>query len=547
MSKFYLVFVVFILLSVDLFSQDTDKGQIHGNFQIDAQLYNQDTLIGADVPAEKMGLNSYANFTYTRDKFTAGIRYEGYFPAMNGFDKKNNGVGIPYKYASYTNQDLNITVGNFYEQFGNGLILRVYEDKTLDYDYALEGIKINYKLYNGVYVKAIYGKQRNYWSKSPGLVRGIDGEFSINEMFEKLTDKKTKLTLGGSFVSKYQKDNDPLYKLPENVGASAGRINIMRGKFSLSGEYAYKINDPSGVNGKIYKPGDATLINATYSQKGLGIYLSAKRIDNMSFQSDRGATGKDLNINTLPDITKTHTFALEAMYPYAIQPNGEMGYQAEVIYKIKKKTKLGGKYGTTIDINFSQISDIQKSALNDSTPIGQAGTLGYNSNYFAFGDDLFFQDLNVEIERKINKKFKTEFVYQNLIYNNHIFTNGDYHGIIYTNVAIANLTYKLKSRKAIRTEMQWMGTKQDKGDWAMFLVEYSIPHWFFTAWDLYNYGNSDNTKRLHYYYGAIGYVNKTNRIQIGYGRQREGVVCAGGVCRYVPASNGLTISITSTF
>ncbi len=547
MKIFYLSFVAIFIISTNLFSQDLDKGQIHGNFQIDAQLYNQDTLIGADVPDEKMGLNSYANFTYTRDKFTAGIRYEGYFPAMNGFDKKNNGVGIPYKYASYTNQDLNITVGNFYEQFGNGLILRVYEDKTLDYDYALEGIKINYKLYNGVYVKAVYGKQRNYWSKSPGLVRGVDGEFSINEIFTKLAEKKTKLTLGGSFVSKYQKDNDPLYKLPENVGASAGRINLMRGKFSLSGEYAYKINDPSGVNGKIYKPGEALLLNATYSQKGLGVYLSAKRIDNMSFQSDRSATGKDLNINTLPDITKTHTFALEAMYPYAIQPNGEMGYQAEVIYKIKKKSKLGGKYGTTIDVNFSQISSIQQSAINDTTPIGQAGTLGYKSDFLAFGDDLFFQDLNVEIERKISKKFKTEFVYQNLIYNNHIFTNGDYHGIIYTNVAIANLTYKLKSRKALRTELQWMGTQQDKGDWGMLLFEYSIPHWFFTVWDMYNYGNSDPNKQLHYYYGAIGYVNKTNRIQIGYGRQREGVVCAGGVCRYVPASNGLTISITSSF
>lgn len=546
MKKFLLI-QLYIIISIKLFSQDLNLGQIHGNFQIDAQLYSADSLIGADVPDEKMGLNSYANFTYTRENFTAGIRYEGYFPALNGFDKKNNGVGIPYKFASYTNEDLNITVGSFYEQFGNGLILRVYEDKTLDYDYALEGVKINYKLYNGVYIKAIYGKQRYYWSKSPGLVRGVDGEISINELSEKLSDKKTKLIVGGSFVSKYQKDNDPLYNLPENVGATAGRINIMRGKFNLSSEYAYKINDPSGVNGKIYKHGEALLLNATYSTKGLGIYASAKRIDNMSFQSDRNATGKDLNINTLPDITQTHTYSLEAMYPYAIQPNGEMGFQSEIIYKVKKHTKLGGKYGTTVDINFSQIRNIKQNALNDTTPIGESGTLGYTSNFFEIGNEMFYQDLNVEIERKINKKFKGALTYQNLIYNNRIFTNGDYHGTIYTNVAIADLTYKFSSRKALRTELQWMGTQQDKGDWGMLLVEYSIPHWFFTAWDLYNYGNPDNSKKLHYYYGAIGYVNRTNRIQIGYGRQREGVVCAGGVCRYVPASNGLTVSITSSF
>ncbi len=79
----------------------------------------------------------------------------------------------------------------------------------------------------------------------------FEAEFAINDIFEKLADKKTKLTVGGSFVSKFQADKDPIYKLPENVGAYASRINLYRGKFSLTGEYAYKINDPSGVNGKI--------------------------------------------------------------------------------------------------------------------------------------------------------------------------------------------------------------------------------------------------------------------------------------------------------
>ncbi len=547
MKKIILLFTILAFTFSSLQSQNADLGQIHGNFQMDAQLYNNDSLIGANVPSEKMGLNSYANFNYTRGKFNAGIRYEGYFPALNGFDAKNNGVGIPYKYASYTSEDLTVTVGNFYEQFGNGLVLRVYEDKALDYDYALEGVKLNYKPYKGVYIKAVYGKQRYYWNTGTGLVRGIDGEFAINDIIEKLADKKTKLTLGGSFVSKYQADKDPIYKLPENVGASAARINLYRGKFSLTGEYAYKINDPSGVNDKIYKPGEALIVNATYSQKGLGIYASAKRVDNMSFQSDRNADGKDLNINSLPDITKTHSYALLAMYPYAIQPNGEIGFQAEVIYKIKKKSLLGGKYGTTIDVNYSRVHNIQETQINDTIAIGESGSLGYNSNFFEFSKEVFFSDLNIEISRKFNKKVKATVVYQNLVFNNSVFNNGNYHKTIYSDVAIADITYKFTSRKALRTEMQWLRTNQDKGEWGMLMLEYSMPHWFFSVWDMYNYGNPEENKQVHYYYGAVGYINKANRIQIGYGRQREGVICAGGVCRYVPASNGLSVSITSSF
>jgi len=93
-----------------------------------------------------------------------------------------------------------------------------------------------------------------------------------------------------------------------------------------------------------------------------------------------------------------------------------------------------------------------------------------------------------------------------------------------------------------------MYTKQDKGNWAMGLLEYSVsPSWFFTIIDQYNYGNSDEAHQTHYYKAAIGYTKKANRIQIGYGKQREGILCVGGVCRAVPAANGFTISITSSF
>ena len=103
------------------------------------------------------------------------------------------------------------------------------------------------------------------------------------------------------------------------------------------GEYAYKINDPSTANNFIYKPGECLLLSGTYSQRGLGIMVSAKRVDNMDYRSNRAATGSALAINYIPAITKIHTYNLSAYYPYATQPNGEMGLQAEVLYKFKKQ------------------------------------------------------------------------------------------------------------------------------------------------------------------------------------------------------------------
>jgi hypothetical protein len=111
-----------------------------------------------------------------------------------------------------------------------------------------------------------------------------------------------------------------------------------------------------------------------------------------------------------------------------------------------------------------------------------------------------------------------------------------------------DFTYKLSSTKSLRIEYEQLLTKQDKGDWAMLMVEYNIaPKWFFSIMDQYNYGNPDDDLKLHYYTAAMAFVQGPHRISLAYGRQREGLLCVGGVCRQVPASNGFTLNISTSF
>lgn len=558
MIKSIIKTIVFLLLINNVFSQENNEGQLSGNFQADIQYYNPDSLIGAPAVPEKLLMNSYANINYVKGDFSAGIRYEGYLNTLQGYDSRNNGVGIPYRWASYKKGDLHITVGNFYEQFGSGLIFRAYEEKSLGYDNAMEGVGIKYNPYKGVYIKGVIGKQRQFFQEDSkgysylrngnGIVRGVDGEYNLNEISSKLDNSPIRISFGTSFVSKYQKDNDPTYFLPENVAAYAGRVNVGYGKINVSGEYAYKFNDPSDDNKFIYKNGEALLINATYSQKGLGVYLSAKRVDNMSFRSDRAAKLQSLNINYIPAISKNHTYSLFAMYPYASQPNGEMGIQGEVMYKFKKESLLGGKYGTSISVNYSAVNNILRNQINDTIALYQNGTLGYSSNFFELGKEAFFQDINVEITKKISKRFSFILAYMNLVYDYDVLRGVAGHGKVFADVALLDATYKINDSHSVRVELQNLFTEHDMGNWGMGLIEYSIsPKWFFAVFDQYNYGNPDSNKQIHYFNAAVGFIKDSNRIQLGYGRQREGVLCVGGVCRNVPASNGLTLSITSSF
>ncbi|HLG34619.1 MAG TPA: DUF6029 family protein, partial [Bacteroidia bacterium] len=337
--------------------------------------------------------------------------------------------------------------------------------------------------------------------------------------------------------------------LPENVGAGAGRINIRSGDFSVNAEYAQKINDPSDNNGFIYKRGEALIVNLAYTKTGFGFTLSGKRIDNMSFRSDRTAQLTDLLINYNPAMTRNHTYALCAIYPYATQPNGEMGMQAEMFFNIKENSPLGGKYGTNVAVNYSRATSIDRQLPGDTNIIGASGTDGYSSEFFKPGDDVYFEDFNMEITHKFSSKVKGIFNYMYVVYNKDVINpGGSGHGIFYSHVGVAEIIWKLSSKRALRTELQHLLTENDNKNWAMLLAEYTIaPYWSVSAFDQYNYGNDIEDLRIHYYTAAIGFTKNANRFSIGYGKQRKGVLCVGGVCRTVPASNGITLSITSSF
>lgn len=548
-----------MLLSISAFSQELLDGiQIHGNIDIYAQTYNEDSIIGAPVVPEKSGFNSFTNLIATKGNFTAGVRFESYLPPVQGFDERygDQKIGVPYRFVSFTKEGLDITVGNFYEQFGTGMILRAYEERALGVDNAFDGVRVKYSPFRGVYLKALAGNQRYYWNKSEGIVRGFDAEVQLNELITKFADSKFRVALGGSYVSKFQGSGISSIVLPENVAAWSSRIQMNYGGFGFTGEYAYKVNDPTADNNFIYRPGQGIFLSGTYSRKGFGINVSAKSIDNMAFRSDRQATINDLFINYLPALTRQHTYNLSStLYPYATQPNGEIGLQADIIYKIKKGSKLGGKYGTTIQVNISAIQGHDTNRLSnpgellsqvylDKDPTRQ----GYETTLFSIGDETFYRDYNVEISRKFNKKVKLKGSYIHQQYNIDLIQGTATGSNVVADITVLEGTFKLARKHSIRAEAQHLWTEQDQGNWAFALIEYGYsPHWIVTVLNQYNYGNSNEDLRVNYPTAQITYIKNANRLSIGYGRQRAGIFCVGGVCRNVPAANGLTVAITSSF
>jgi hypothetical protein len=564
--KHWLIGIALLKSTFFVFGQSTNEGSFTGNMETTFQYLNSDSLIGASQPESKGLMSSYMNVFYRNGNFKAGMRVESYLPRIQGYPNRFDGTGIGMRFLGYANDFIDVTLGHFYEQFGLGTALRAYEDRNLGYDNVMDGARIIVKPTKGVQIKGVYGFQRYSFQEgrvlnSEGITRGVDAQIHLNDLVKSMRSTFD-VTIGGSFVSKYQADNDPEFILPQNVGVYGGRLDMRYKKWTLNAEYTHKENDPSADNGYLYNTGHSAVINMGYSQKGLGVVFSAKSVDNMSFRSDRTKDLQDLLINFLPALNKTHSYNLVAtLYPYATRPIGEIAYQGEVLYTIPKG-KINKKYSVPINVNYSSaFLPIQsKSGIN---PL-DSSRIDYVGKPFNKSDSLLWRDFNVNLTYKFNKSLYLIVSYFNISLNNDVSKiSGDAKGIIQSHIGVAELGWKINKKNNLRMEFQLLTTnkidkmkedgtvyqvRNDKGNWATIVAEYTVsPHWFFAVMDQYNYGNNDPSLRLHYLIGTVGYLKDATRIAVNYGRQRAGLFCVGGVCRFVPASNGLTLTVSHSF
>ena len=527
-------------------------GNVTGNVQMDAQMSRADSTIGASDMVDKMRLNARADILYTNGNFSGGLRFEMYQNPLLGFDAEWRGQGLANYFVAYNTKRISVTAGWFYEQFGSGMILRAYEDRYLGLDNAMLGLNLTLRPIEGVTIKALTGRQRHYWSLGDGLVRGVDGEVNIIEAIKPLQGGKLRAIVGAGFVSKYEDEEyigaeQAGYRLnlPKNVGAAAVRAELGWGGWSLQGEYARKGQDPSVTNEFTYREGEAITATFGYSQKGFSASLQGKRVENMAFKSDRTVAGQQLYINYLPAITRQHTYAFLTMYPYATNVMGEQGLQGDVMWKVKKDTWLGGKYGMDVHLNSAVVCGL------DTTRIGGAGTDGYRVN--SGMGPLLYGDASVELARKLSKEVKLTLVYSYQVFNPAV--EGEPSALFHNNIVVADVAWRVNKKHSLRFEGEWMGSDSHRdvaaghtdprlGDWLMGLVEWNLgSKWFVSVSDQLAY----NDGKGNYYNVSVGYTSGATRLQAGYGKQRRGMLCIGGVCREVPASNGLTISLTTSF
>ncbi|MFR2524180.1 DUF6029 family protein [uncultured Alistipes sp.] len=528
-------------------------GQLSGSFETNSIYYVADTkmmdVASYAVPGDRFGSNNYLKLDYNYGRFSAGIQMEAYMPMLQGFNNipdAFHGFKLASKYVQWQDENFAILVGDIYDQFGNGLIFRSYEDRALGFNNSLEGVRGIYNFGNYVQFKGLYGRPRLYMDYEDSWIRGADLSVSLADIFGL---REAMFTLEGSYVNRYQKiDEDKSAEqvisdqVRPNLNMYSGRLNLDWKGITARFEYVTKGEKDLysvGAKGNAAK-GNVYLAELGYSHKGFSVLGSFRRLEHMGTLLSIYGEGTGNLLNYIPALTRQYTYLLTNLNPYQGTPEGEIGGQVDVYYSLRNKSARY-KYWN-LHANFSTYYTLKKQTGNKT--------------------NLLWRDINVDVERQWNRSLKTSLLLSRQEWSPDHGTSGK---TLASNIVVGDVTYKFNPRYSLRAELQYLYSDHVKPndreladeagtDWLAFLLEFNIaPKWSFFFSDMMNFDrvypeNGVNvTSTIHYPSGGFSFTKSRTRIQLSFGRNRQGFVCSGGVCREQPAFTGVSLLLTSSF
>ena len=540
------LFLFFLLFIYKGFSQSNNF--FYGSFESNGVYYEDSESTDYD---KKFASNSYLNIKYNlNNKWVFDLQTESYIPKqLQNYSDLLEDTFISTFSIDYNTTNFNFTLGTLYEQFGSGILLRTWEDRELGINNSLWGIRSSYNKGNLSFV-LLGGYQKKANTISEGKVFGFDSEFVAYD------DKNSfrNLILGLSYLGRLEAPHYISYPFEDLTNSFSGRIDYNSNNFYMNYEYAYKTKDGvvkfNTVSETFVKNGNAHLINIGLIKDGLGLDFTFRRLENMGFYSERVEFGSpyfETTLNYLPALTKQHDYLLTNINVYQSQPNisfqdpslmkaGEIGFQLDAYYNIKKETFIGGKYGTKISLNISKWNNLKGNYDYDNED--------YDLDLLGFGEK-YFSEQSLEIRKKWTNSFSNIILFVNRYYNKRFVEEKV--GEINSKILVFDNTLKLSGEKSTRFEIQHLFTEDDKKNWLGYGIEYNFNYNFSAYFNsIINYENEIESNPTYSNIG-VSYSKNASKLMVSYGKQRGGLMCYGGVCRYVPEFKGLSFSIITSF
>ena len=572
-------------------SNSEEKGQFSGNLLMNYQKYLRDDSIGASTKVyreNRASADAWLFMQYRIKGYQFIMRYDAFnnSPLLDPQDAYTD-HGIGFWQANKVIDRLDITVGSFYDQFGSGILFRSYEQRMIGIDYAMQGIRLKYKLGDRWTLKGFAGNQKgnikNRFGYSKQVMSGLnlEGGFDLGK-----GAKFGDVQVGASAVNRTL-DRATMDILVSNINGYdlAERFYPKYNVYGFNGYFTYSIGDfswnvegnyktPEAVlgfeNKYVLKPGKVLYSSLSWGKSGIkwlstenapkvteggveremsakerkaweksrqasiGINVQARHVDQFSFRTSPTETLLNGLISYLPSLTRQNPYRLLARYNAPGQALGEDGLQAELEIKPMK--------GLQITANGSYVQSLASNGKMNAAGVMQAEKL-YHEMYLEFLHTTAQHD-------------KIKWGIQRVYYNQARYEQEPEYQVVKTITPFFEWLHRMEEGRSLRIEAQYLNTPKDQGSFANMMVEFYIkknlsvavgdmvnvqPH----RYDVMKGVIADRV--LHYPTFFIGYIEKNTVFTLSYLKQQQGVNCSGGICRVEPAFSGVRFTISSNF
>ncbi len=503
--------------------------------------YGNGTQIVGGQEQFKEYFENQTNVRLFWNDFTVGFQYLYDDPPEFG----PNWQGMRKRYVEFARDGIELRAGDFFTLFGKGLAMNLFENRGINYDTGLDGLR---GIYRNDYLTGIAaaGTMRYYDLINSNRIE----TYSVKSAHAEVRPIDW-IRLGGSLVS-------ATGELPSPFGIDHVRADIREGMVTLKGlgfevfaGYAHKRS--SGL-----RPGPGTTVNvferdgegmygsvAYTSEIGLGVTFEYK---DYSFdpvdpgeRTDVNRPTRMLPMQNPPIVHKEHSFYLLSRNPHIIDFNDEKGMQLDVFYSLTP--------AITINLNGSVASRqnvyVMRSDGSFASTSGDMGTLlsldeKYSPWHELYADVEWYFDGQSYLRAAFN--YRNESPYDEYVKKAKHQTS--------TTLPVL-IEYVLDDEWSVTGQFEYQqyhdSTVPSNPDWDNVYVALTLSKSPTLAATVRMEATTDETDpsgKKFWAAGELSYrIKNSHTATISYGSERGGLVCSSGICRVVNPFDGVRLSL----
>ena len=404
---------------------------------------------------------------------------------VNTFSYVNDPFRLQKASLRYKGDDVKVTLGSFGALFGRGLALNMYEDRTLQFDNELEGIKVEVSG-GDVETTALWGTYKLRSQLRNSEVTAARTQVSIGESVSvgahgvQLKFPDANYTPNNNYVLDYKIIGGDLTWLPKNGLVYAEMARLNRNQLDLSSNFW----DREGREGKAF------YANAAYY--GNGYTLSGEYKD---YQ------GMNHPFSVLPPLRRYREKA-------TADPNDDKGYTFELAWNpFENGSMFNFDYGQG-NSHDTHRPFTEFSAIYTSPSKGKTSWIGEYWNVNVEGDYHRVARLT------LNRSFDEDWSGSTFLERERL--SADYFKAHFDHIVEAEIAYQSKFNAIFTWETTAAETTAEQR----------------SSWKLWEFRWRPTEE---------------SEINLAKGSRREGFVCSGGVCRLEPAFEGWRVDYLLRF